>query len=191
MVSSLHAAVRHGREKLDPDRFLHMGREPLEAVAQFGPSSAVKAGCSQVAAAISAQWLNALPVIPQHGDLYSGNILSHRDRFYVVDWESFGAIDLPFYDLLILLYSLLRDTGGETPARWHPTLMNRVPSLIRCYAQRLDLTSADVSLLLPLALANWFHIHLKDGHKAFTENMYRTIQQYFEGPEPWKRAFLS
>jgi aminoglycoside phosphotransferase (APT) family kinase protein len=190
MVASLHAAVRCGREKLDPGRYQHMVQEPLEAVAQFCPSTAVKAGCPQVAAAISAQWLNSLPVIPQHGDLYSGNILSHRDRFYVVDWESFAAIDLPFYDLLTLLYSLLRGTG-ETPATWDPTLVNRFPSLIRSYAQRLDLTPVDVSLLLPLALANWFYLHLKEGHKEFTENMYRTIEQYFEGPEPWKRAFLS
>jgi aminoglycoside phosphotransferase (APT) family kinase protein len=191
MVATLHAAVRHGgRNPLDPDRYRLMGQEPLAALEHFGPSAAVKAGCSQVAAAISAPWLNALPLIPQHGDLYSGNVLSHRDRFYVVDWESFGAVDLPFYDLLILLYSLLRDTGA-TPATWQPSLMNRVPSLIRSYAQRLDLAPSDVSLLLPLALANWFYIHLKEGHKTFTENMYRTIQQYFEGPEPWTRAFLS
>jgi len=190
IVASLHAAVRRGRDELDPGRYRNLVQEPLEAVAQFRPSTVVKTGCSQVTAAISAQGLNSLPVIPQHGDLYSGNILSYRDRFYIVDWESFGAIDLPFYDLLTLLYSLLRDTGG-TPATWNPTLMNLVPSLIRSYAQRLHLTPADASRLLPLALANWFYLHLKEGHQAFTENMYRTIEQYFEGPETWKRVFLS
>jgi Ser/Thr protein kinase RdoA (MazF antagonist) len=190
MVASLHAALRRGLQELDMDRYQHMVQEPLEAVAQFGPSVAVKTGCSQLAAAISAQWLNSLPVIPQHGDLYSGNILSHRDRFYVVDWEGFGAIDLPFYDLLTLLYSLLRGTG-ETPATWHSTLMNRFPSLIRSYAQRLNLTPADVSLLSPLALTNWFYLHLKEGRNEFTKDVYRTIQQYFENPEPWNRAFLS
>ena len=190
LVASFHSAIRRGREKPEPGRYQHMVQEPLEAVAQFGPSTAVKAGCAEVAAAISAQWLNSLPVIPQHGDLYSGNILSHRDRYYVVDWEGFGGIDLPFCDLLILLYSLLRDTG-KTPTAWDPTLMSQFPSLIRSYAQRLDLTPADVSRLLPLALINWFYAHLKEGRKAFTEDMYRTIQQYFESPEPWKRAFLS
>jgi Ser/Thr protein kinase RdoA (MazF antagonist) len=190
IVVSLHAAVRHRQEELEPGRYRRLVQEPLEAVTQFGPSTAVKAGCSQVAAAISTQWLNSLPVIPQHGDLYSGNIISHQDRFYIVDWESFGAIDLPFYDLLTLLYSLLRETG-RTPATWDPTLTNLVPSLIRSYTQRLHLTPADVSRLLPLALANWFYLHLKEGRKAFTDNMYRTIQLYFESPESWKRVFLS
>jgi thiamine kinase-like enzyme len=189
-VAALHQAVRRGPEAFDPSRYQQMAQAPLQAVAQFGSSTAVKAGCSQIAAAISPQWLNSLPVIPQHGDLYSGNILSHRGRFYVVDWESFGMIDLPFFDLLILLYSLLRDTG-ETPASWHPALMRQIPSSIRSYAQRLDLGSAELPLLLPLALANWFFLHLKDGHKAFTESMYRSIQEYFETPEPWQRAFLS
>jgi Phosphotransferase enzyme family len=185
-VTSLHLGLR--RKTLDQDRYRRMVQEPLQAVSQFGPSSAVQKGCSQIGAAISPQWLNALPVIPQHGDLYSGNILSHRDRLYVVDWESFGVIDLPFYDLLIALYSLLRDTG-ETPASWHPALTNRIPSLVQRYAQRLDLTASDVSLMLPLALANWFYLHLNDGRKAFTETMYRTIEQYFEAPELWKLAF--
>jgi aminoglycoside phosphotransferase (APT) family kinase protein len=188
-VASLHAAVRQVPANCDPDRYGRMGQEPLEAVAQFGSSAAVKAGCSRIAAAISEHWVNSLPVIPQHGDLYSGNLLLHRSRFSIVDWESFGAVDLPFYDLLILFYSLLRDSG-KTPASWHPTLVSQIPALIGLYANRLGLNPADVPLLLPLALSNWFSFHLREGHKAFAENMYGTIQQYFESPEPWKRAFL-
>jgi hypothetical protein len=189
MVASLQVAVRHMPVRLGSDRYRQMGIEPLEAVAQFGSSAAVKAGCSRIAAGLSPEWLDSLPVIPQHGDLYSGNILSHRDRYYIVDWENFGAVDLPFYDPLILLYSLLRDTG-KTPELWHPALTHRIPSLLRSYARRLDIAPADVSLLLPLALANWFFLHLKDGHTAFTETMYPAIQQYFESPEPWERTFL-
>jgi aminoglycoside phosphotransferase (APT) family kinase protein len=190
IVASVHAAVGRPHDKPDSDRYRRMVGEPIEAVTQFGSSAAVKAGCSQLAAAVSADWLNALPVIPQHGDVYSGNILSHKSRFHIVDWESFGAIDLPFYDVLTLLYSLLRDTG-PTPATWDPTLVKLAPTLVRSYAQRLQLTAADVSHLLPLTLVNWFNLHLKEGRKASTDKIYQTIQQYFEDPEPRQRAFLS
>jgi aminoglycoside phosphotransferase (APT) family kinase protein len=190
MVASLHSAVRRGQQEISPDRFRQMAEAPLQAVAQFGSSEAVKTGCCQIAAAISPKWLNSLPAVPQHGDLYSGNILSHRDRRYVVDWESFGAIDLPFYDLLTLLISLLRDSG-KTPAAWNPNLLKQVAPVVRSYAQKLELDAADVSNMLPLAFVNWFYLHLKDRRKAFTESMYGTIQQYFESPEPWQRAFLS
>jgi hypothetical protein len=189
MIASMHAASRR-QEDPDPRRYRRLVQQPLEAVAQFGPSIAVQTGCSRLAAAISPQWLNSLPVIPQHGDLYSGNILSSHDDFYIVDWESYGAIDLPFYDLLTLLYSLLRETG-ETPAGWDPALTKLIPSLIRSYAEKLQMNPADVSQLLPLALANWFYLHLKDSRASFTDNMYPTIQQYFEAPEFCQRVFGS
>jgi aminoglycoside phosphotransferase (APT) family kinase protein len=189
IVASLHAAVRPAHDEGDTSRYRRLVEEPLKAVAQFGGSTAVRAGCSQLAAAVSVEWLKALPVIPQHGDLYSGNILFHKNRFYIVDWESFGAIDLPFYDLFTLVYSLLRDTGA-TPDIWDPTVMSLAPSLIRSYAQKLRLTPTDVSSLLPLALANWFYLHLREARKASTDKIYRTIQEYFEDPEPRKRVFL-
>jgi aminoglycoside phosphotransferase (APT) family kinase protein len=188
MVASLHSAVRReGRP--DPDRYRRMVQEPLAAVARFGSSASVLAGCSRLAAEVSPQWVASLPSIPQHGDLYAGNILSHRDRWYIVDWENFGQIDLPFFDLLTLFYSLLRDSG-KTPETWDPDLMDHLPSLIRAYAQRLGLSTGDISLLLPLTLANWFNLHLKQNRKAFTEDMYQAIQTYFETPQPWERAFL-
>jgi aminoglycoside phosphotransferase (APT) family kinase protein len=189
MVASLHAAFRRVPQGVDKDRYQHMVQEPLQAVAKFGSSTAVTTGCSELASSISSQWLNSLPTIPQHGDLFAGNILSYRDRFYVVDWEGFGTIDLPFCDLFPLLYSFLRDSG-KSPAMWSPTLIRQLPSLVRSYTQRLELIPDDVSLLLPLALTNWFYAHLKEGRKAFTNEMYRTIVQYFEQPEPWQQAFV-
>jgi hypothetical protein len=187
-VASLHVAVRNGR-KPDPDRYHRMISEPLQALAQFGASASVRDGCARMAGRITADWVGTQPVILQHGDLFSGNVLSYRSQWWFVDWESFGIIDLPFYDLLTLLLSLLRE-DGETPGEWEHVLVKKVPGLVKCYSERLRLPSEDVPLLLPLTLANWFHLQLSDGREQFTMRMYRTIQHYFEHSDLWEKVFL-
>jgi Phosphotransferase enzyme family len=188
-VASMHDAVRNRGDRLDHDRYRRAVLEPLQTVVQFGASPSVRRGCADVAARSSADWLNSLPVIRQHGDLFSSNIISHRGRWWVLDWESFGTIDLPFYDLFTLLLSLLR-TGGQTPEHWDSSLVKQVPSLIESYARALGLSTADASQLLPLTLVNWFHLQWCDGRKEFTERMYEAIQHYFEHPDTWNRALL-
>jgi aminoglycoside phosphotransferase (APT) family kinase protein len=189
MLVSLHRAVRNSGGS-DPGRYQRMVVEPLDTVARFGTSASVRMGCANLAAESSAEWLNSLPVIPQHGDLCLGNLFLEGDRWYVLDWESFSVIDLPFYDLLTLLYSMLRQSG-ESPDRWDPALVKQVPGLIERYAAGLGLSRADVSRLLPLALANWFHLHWSDSREAFTSQMYQSIRHYFERVDGWQKVFLS
>lgn len=188
-VARMHGAVRNGGRRSDLERYRRMVSEPLQTVGKFGASDSIRAGCAGLAARCSAEWVDSLPVIPQHGDLFFSNILSDRGKWRVVDWESFGTIDLPFYDLFTFLLSLLR-AGGETPGRWDPSLVKQAPVLVECYAQVLGLSPAAVPLLLPLTLANWFHLQRSDGRKEFTDLLYKTIEHYFEHPAVWERAFL-
>ena len=189
MVTSLHGAVRDSNSLPNPDRYRQIVGGPLDTVARYGESASVKAGCAGVAARCSADWVRTLAVIPQHGDLFFSNILAHRGQWRVVDWESFGTIDFPFYDVFTLLLSLLRP-GGDTPEQWDAALVKQAPVLMASYARALGLSVAGIPLLLPLTLANWFHLQWTDGRQEFCDRMYTTIQHYFEHPDGWESAFL-
>lgn len=189
MVGAFHRAVRKGPGGVDLGRYRQMVLEPLRTVAQFGPSLCVSDGCSAIAARTPVEWFTALPIIPQHGDLFVSNLVSHRGQWSIVDWESFGMIDLPFYDVFTLLVSVAR-AGGETPEQWDPDLLTRLPVLVDYYARLFGLSPADIGLLLPLTLANWFHLQWSDNRKAFTELMYKMLQHYFEHVDIWERAFV-
>lgn len=46
-----------------------------------------------------------LPSIPQHGDLAINNIGKSRQGIIVFDWEDYGQITVPGFDLCVLLFS--------------------------------------------------------------------------------------
>jgi thiamine kinase-like enzyme len=188
-VAGIHEAGLRLQSPAHPERHQRSVIEPLNALAAFGNVDSVNEGCRQWIARASPEWLSTLPVIPQHGDLYAGNLLAGRKQWYVIDWESYGMVDLPMYDLCTLLLSLLRDKG-DSEAQWSPELKAQIPALVRQYAERLGLKSADVRILLPLTMANWFYIQWQDGRAEFSKRLYRTAQDYFEHEQAWERVFL-
>lgn len=187
MLVSIHRALNRGLDNAATDRHARMVATPLEAVRLYG-SPTVRNGCIALLETATATWLHSLPTIPQHGDLFLDNILCHREEFHVVDWENFGAIDLPFHDLLTLLLSFLR-ASAIGPDQWDADLKNEIPSLINRYARGLHLMASTVSIVLPLALVNWFYLHWIEGRAAATL-MYRAIEHYFEHTGYWQKVFL-
>lgn len=190
MLASLHGALRKCPEERESDRYRRVISAPLQTLTQFGHSPSVADGCARLADRADVNWLDSQLVIPQHGDLFPGNLLYHRQQWHVLDWESFGIIDLPFYDLFTLLLSLLC-VEGHNPEQWSPALVKQIPGLIECYARRLELSLADAPLLLPLALANWFHLQWSDNRSEFTQRMYPMIAHYWEHTDKWQRIFFS
>lgn len=89
-LASMHEAIRNQGERLSPERYRRMVLDPLETVAQLGQEASIRAGCAEIRARISAEWMDSLPVIPQHGDLFSGNLLSDGDQWHVMDWKVSG-----------------------------------------------------------------------------------------------------
>ena len=190
IVIAMNEAVRKEAGAGTSDRHLRMVTEPLDVLSQFGGSAAVRDGCQAMAAAVSAGWLNQLPVVPQHGDLFLDNILHHADQWHVVDWETFGMIDFPGFDLFTLLLSALR-VSGETPDKWNPKVVRQMPLFVKRYARDLGIPASSVPLLLPLALTKWFHMQWLEGRKAVMERMYSNIQHYFENEKLWQEVFLT
>jgi aminoglycoside phosphotransferase (APT) family kinase protein len=189
MLASMHAALHDGAAKPDPHRYRRTVSEPLHTLQHFGQVASIREGCAKLAERASVTWLDSQPVIPQHGDLFLDNVLSYRDQWHIVDWESFGVIDLPFYDLYTLLVSRFR-ADGEVPDQWDRSLTTQTSALVQQYAERLNLPAGDIRLLLPLTLVNWFHLQWSDGRKEFTRRMYKMIQHYFEHTNVWESVFF-
>jgi hypothetical protein len=187
-VLSFHAAVKQRSEGFG-DRYQRSTVEPLQTLAAYGDSRVVREGCAAVAQAVSVNWLAGLPIIPQHGDLVVTNVLRHGDQWHMVDWESFGTIDLPFHDLFTLLFSALRP-AGPTPENWDSALVKRIPAAVSLYAGSVGISPDDVAKLIPLILANWFHLQWSDGRKEFTRLMYQSIQHYFANTQLWNNVFV-
>lgn len=51
------------------------------------------------------QMIGPMPTIPQHGDLAINNIGKSRQGIIVFDWEDYGHITVPGFDLCVLLFS--------------------------------------------------------------------------------------
>ncbi len=183
-ITSIHCGLRTPDDGAEGTRWQRMVVEPLDTVSRFGPSALVKENCSALAASISREWLASLPIVPQHGDLFLGNILCHRGATRIVDWETFGFIDLPLYDLLTFCFSVLRveEDGADRLPSW---LMGEMPPLIARYCKAVGLKDPALELLLPLSLANWFHLQWLNGKREFNEGLYRSIEKYFRQPERW------
>ena len=126
-------------------------------------AQSVREDWARLAAGWPGEWPSVPAMIPQHGDFFLNNLMSHRNQWRIVDWESYRMIDLPFYDLLTFVISVLRNVG-ELPESWRP--------------------------FLPLALANWFHPRWVDGWRECTAKVYKTIQHSFEHEDFGEVAFL-
>jgi Ser/Thr protein kinase RdoA (MazF antagonist) len=187
VVTGIHQSLRKtsGRK----DRYQQIVIDPLRSLAEFGDSARVVEGCRRVLERAHREWFGGMPAIPQHGDLYPGNLLVKGGEWHVVDWEGFGLTDLPAYDLYTLLVSLLWEEGN-TSDRWTPGLTCQIPAVIKAYSARIGLQAADMRLLLPLALANWFHLQWRDGREKFAGRLYQTMEDYFARESSWERIFF-
>ena len=187
-ITTLHERLRGEANAAARDRLKRMVLDPIATLAAFGNDQSVNDGCSDLLRRISEEWMSALPVIPQHGDLAAGNVLVSGRKIHIVDWESFGLVDLPLYDLLTFLLSLLLVSGND-PNAWDRKLAEAASRATSKYAVRLGLTAETRALLLPLSITNWFHLHTAEGRRDFSARMYRTISEYFKMPIAWNQVF--
>ena len=82
----------------------------------------------------------SLPLIVQHGDLTPDNVLSDKGKIKVIDWDNFGKIDLPLFDLLVFLqrWSGIRDVS----------FVDKYPAVIEEYFKRFKIDKKALKLLL-------------------------------------------
>jgi hypothetical protein len=189
MLVDIHSRMRAQTPSGITDRYRAMVGAPLDSLTEFGASAGVQTGCAELRRRLNIDWLATLPVIPQHGDFYPGNVITYRGTMRVIDWETFGQVDLPAYDLFTFLISLTV-SAEATLVDGRSPIAQQAREMIAIYAQRLDLTREDMENLLPLALANWFQLMKSDGREVFVKRMYRIIENYFHAEELWRNIFV-
>lgn len=168
----------------NPGRYQESVCAPLEFAMERCPS--IADGCRRTLQAYGNGKLDRLPALPQHGDLYSGNLIVDKDQKWgIVDWELFGKVDLPFYDVLRFLLSL---DSAPAPDRWNASVRRYAQRLIARYADALQIERREFTCLLPLLLANWHYRQPLAEGKAFA---LEALKDYFARPTAWERAFLA
>lgn len=172
------------RRSAIPSRYKESICAPLEFAAKR--SAAIAEECHRTLAAYAKRTLVGTPALPQHGDFYSGNlIIDENKRLGIVDWELFGNLDLPFYDIVRFLFSL--DTAWA-PDRWNVAVQWYARRLIARYANALRTDVQEFASLLPLLLANWHYRQPLPEGKALA---LRALEDYFTRSAEWERTLLS
>lgn len=189
-VIDMHRRLRCPGHEPEGQRVRRLVEEPLKTVAEYGTSATVRRCCQALQKTCSDLVAHQLPVIPQHGDLFFGNVLRNGRQFYFVDWENFNIIDFPYYDLFTLLFSFLR-RFGRTPEHCPARVAKQIPKLIRRYTSELSLSVGNPAPLFPLTLANWFHMLYSFGRQKFAGEMYKSIESYFENEHRWQKTLFN
>lgn len=160
------------------------GGDFFEAAIQRSESLA--ANCRRIRAEYTQSWLEAMPKLPQHGDLYTDHILvGGSNSWHIVDWETLGEIDLPYYDVITLLLSL----AGEAPPRaWNAGLERYGRRLLARYSKSLQLAPQDFLRLLPLILARWARAQRSPARES---SAYSVLEDYFSHAREWEQALLA
>lgn len=159
-------------------------RAPLTSAGLRCP--AIAQSCELMLARYSEGAMNRYPSLPQHGDLYGDNIIiSAGGQVGIVDWEYFGSVDLPYYDVIQLLFSF---GSATTPTAWSDSVRKYGRRLISRYADALGYTVQDLMFLLPLLLANWLFGQPLEPGKVFVQSM---LQDYLARPNEWERALVT
>jgi hypothetical protein len=171
------------RRPVNPRRHQDCVCAPLEFAIQHCP--AISEACHQVLTRFSENYLKRIPVLPQHGDLYNGNIIVNGGaNWVIVDWELLGLVDLPGYDLIRFLFSL---GDGPAPDRWHGMLLDHAKRVMSRYIKELALDRQELLHLFPVLLANWLYRQPLAEGKALA---LAALQDCVSRPEVWERALL-
>lgn len=115
----------------------------------------------------------SLPSIIQHGDLTPDNVINDRGETKVIDWDNFGKIDLPLFDLLVFLqrWSGIRDVS----------FIREYSAIIKKYLEEFDIDKRALkSLVFCYYLLDFLRKKeiLTDYDKKYLEARLKEIKKY-------------
>lgn len=171
------------RRPASPTRYQESICAPLEFA--IGSCAAIAESCRRTLRGYANGTLDRILALPQHGDLCSGNfIIDEKKKWGIVDWELFGNVDLPFYDVMRFLFSI---GTARSPDRWTVAVQRYARRLIARYINALQFEQQEFASLLPLLLANWHYRQPLPEGRAFALG---ALEDYFTRPAEWERTLL-
>lgn len=105
-----------------------------------------------------------LPRIPQHGDLAANNVGLRDGGIVVFDWEDYGRVAFPGFDLAIFVASLLRFNAREIIHLHLSEPRDRLGRLVRAFREKHRVTPAAQLRLVACALALFHRIKVEHGY---------------------------
>jgi len=168
------------------------GRESLSAptgedgpAARFGISEAEAAESGMAEQlAVCAPLLEALPPVLQHGDLALNNLGLAPRGVVIFDWEDFGEVTAPGYDLCILVCSAV-DFDPETMTA---LLAHRGPdwltTIVVGYCAAAGLRVEDFFRMVPLHLHAFLQLKRRLGYGADIVRDVGALISALAGPSP-------
>jgi hypothetical protein len=129
--------------------------------------------CTRLAELLAA--CGRMPRQPQHGDLWPGNVLEIAGTYRIIDFETYGRVQVPLFDAFHLLRSARDIRPGAQADLQQRTWLDRlsgdasfgkaiktiIPPLARQQGLSNDQTFG-AFLFYVMDIAAWFHQRLKD-----------------------------
>jgi hypothetical protein len=111
---------------------------------------------------LDARLVNSLPHIKQHGDLTLYNMGVAGNKLIIFDWEDFGKISIPGFDLCCLAVSSVTRFSAMEIERVleRSAYPKEVMDIITCYCKELPLDQEIFFNLYPIYL--FYFLYLKD-----------------------------
>lgn len=128
-----------------------------------------------------------LPRIPQHGDFCFNNLLIKEEQIVIIDWENYGQVCLPLYDLCTLFFAYREERFCLLPE--DGATRSLFATSIRKYCSDFNLNRDSVHLLVPLFFIYFFFLRQSDNlacnSKSEENLLLEELRYYFQNQDSW------
>jgi hypothetical protein len=171
---------------MDLDRSLGYFREPFETIGRLGHDVSVERAVVGIGQSLAPLVQKAvLPRIPQHGDLCFNNILLDGSRISFVDWEDFGQVLLPGYDLFCLFLSFY--VPGEPERLWRDDrLRQSLRSAVDAYFAAISIPKNLAGAMLAFSVVQQFVYGHRLGRSS-AEALWQRVVSYVQHEDRFRQ----
>ena len=124
---------------------------------------------------VDLEQLRLLPHARQHGDLVANNVGLASRTLVIFDWEDFGRVQLPGFDVALLLMSFL-DFDAVRLKRWFERSEPReLDKIVTTAAGNLGISRSMLWMWLPIYLAHFLHLKTALCYRPAVKDRVRSV----------------
>jgi hypothetical protein len=119
--------------------------------------------------------LRLLPHTRQHGDLVANNIGLTRRTPVLFDWEDFGRVQLPGFDVALLLVSFLNFDAVRLKHWFERNEPRELDGIVTTAVDHLGIGRSTLWMWLPVYLAHFLHLKTAFGYRTAIRDQVRGL----------------